>query len=142
MQKYSDLQNQQIRFIYFPSRLRWRGVCAFVTDVGSGMQWTRSVPRDEGQRLADGQDVWSRRLEVGVKPAEFLSGGDGVKQSLITGESTEQPEEPLRGECRAFSGVTVVTTLVWPVFFGPPGSGRVRRPAFPAPSFTGREINE
>jgi hypothetical protein len=29
--------------------------------------------------------------------------------------------------------VTVVTTLVWPVFFGPPDCGRVERPAFPAP---------
>jgi hypothetical protein len=37
---------------------------------------------------ADGQSVWSWRLKVGVKPAEFLSAGDGVKQTRIAGEST------------------------------------------------------
>jgi hypothetical protein len=30
---------------------------------------------------ADDEDVWSRRLEVGVKPVEFFSAGDGVKKA-------------------------------------------------------------
>jgi hypothetical protein len=44
--------------------------------------------------------VWSWRLEVGVKPAE-LSAGDGVKQNLITGESTE---EALKPSCAGMPG--------------------------------------
>jgi hypothetical protein len=60
---------------------------------------------------ADGEDVWSWRLEVGVKPAE-LSAGDGVKQNLITGESTEETVNHRVRECRDDSGGPVVTTLV------------------------------
>src|SRR6266550_4287432 len=32
--------------------------------------------------------------------------------SLVTGESTKEAVKPLRGECRVYSGVTVVTMLV------------------------------
>jgi hypothetical protein len=47
----------------------------------------------------------------------------------------------LRGECRAISGVTVVTTLVCFVFYRTRGCGRVVRPAFPAPSdLSGAEL--
>jgi hypothetical protein len=51
------------------------------------MRWTQRVLKTRAP-LADGEDVWSWRLEVGVKLAEFFSAGDGVKQTLITGEST------------------------------------------------------
>jgi hypothetical protein len=40
----------------------------------------------------------------------------------------------LRGECRAISGVTVVTMLVCFILFCTRGCGRGGRPAFPAPS--------
>jgi len=40
----------------------------------------------------------------------------------------------LRGECRAISGVTVVTMLVCFILFCTRGRGRGGRPAFPAPS--------
>jgi hypothetical protein len=43
----------------------------------------------------------------------------------------------LRGECRAISGVTVVTMLVCFVFYRTRGCGRIERPAFPAPSDLG-----
>src|ERR1700723_1929268 len=38
--------------------------------------------------------------------------GDGDKQARSPGRARRNPSKPLRGECRAFSGVTVVTTLV------------------------------
>jgi hypothetical protein len=38
----------------------------------------------------------------------------------------------LRGECRVFSGVTVVTCLR-AFYFCTQGCGRIERPAFPAP---------
>jgi hypothetical protein len=45
-----------------------------------GMRWTRSALLTNSAD-ADDEVVWSRRLEVGVKPAEFLSAGDGVKKA-------------------------------------------------------------
>ena len=54
--------------------------------------------------------------------------------SLVTGESTKETVKPLRGECRVISGVTVVTTLVCFVLFRTRDCGRIKRPAFPAPS--------
>src|ERR1700737_974213 len=52
-----------------------------------------------------------------------------------------KPLKPLRGECRAFSGVTVVTNAR--VYYHyTRGCGRIGRPAFPAPSdWRGREVN-
>jgi hypothetical protein len=49
--------------------------------------------------------------------------------------------KPLRGECRAFSGVTVVTNAR--VYYHyTRGCGRIGRPAFPAPSdLRGRNIS-
>src|ERR1700724_4427162 len=40
------------------------------------------------------------------------SADDGGKQARSPGRARRKPLKPLRGECRAFSGVTVVTTLV------------------------------
>src|SRR5229473_8194737 len=50
------------------------------------------------------------------------------------GRARNKPLKPLRGECRAISGVTVVTMLVCFVLFCTRGCGRGGRPAFPAPS--------
>src|ERR1700733_12136018 len=60
---------------------------------------------------ADGEVVWSCRPDPGGKPAE-LSAGDGGKQARSPGRARRKPLKPLRRECRVFSGVTVVTTLV------------------------------
>ena len=57
-----------------------------------------------------------------------------MSNKLVTGESTKETVKPLRGECRVISGVTVVTTLVCFVLFRTRGFGRIKRPAFPAPS--------
>src|ERR1700730_17835960 len=49
------------------------------------------------------------------------------------GRARRKPLKPLRGECRAISGVTVVTNAR--VYYTPrAGCGRIGRPAFPAPS--------
>ena len=65
-----------------------------------------------------------------------------VSNKLVTGKSTKETVKPLRGECRVISGVTVVTMLVCFVLFRTRGCGRIKRPAFPAPSdIEGREIH-
>ena len=63
---------------------------------------------------------------------------DGGKQARSPGRARRKPLKPLRGECRAFSGVTVVTNAR--VYYHyTRGCGRIGRPAFPAPSdFRGR----
>src|ERR1700688_159844 len=38
-----------------------------------------------------------------------VSAGDGGKKARSPGRARRKPLKPLRGECRAFSGVTVVT---------------------------------
>src|SRR5664280_2449566 len=43
---------------------------------------------------------------------EAILAGDGGKEARSPGRARRKPLKPLRGECRAISGVTVVTTLV------------------------------
>jgi hypothetical protein len=75
IKKYSESQNMDLtasdfRIILLPSRSFQRG----------GSRSSRYVERDAvdveapltNGAEADGQVVWSRRLEVGVKPAEFF----------------------------------------------------------------------
>src|SRR6266566_7912795 len=50
------------------------------------------------------------------------------------GRARNKPLKPLRGECRVYSGVPVVTTLVCFVLFRTRGCGCIGHPAFPAPS--------
>src|SRR5882757_9958310 len=57
---------------------------------------------------------------------------DGGKQARSPGRARRKPLKPLRGECRAFSGVTVVTNAR--AFYTTRAAGRIGRPAFPAPS--------
>jgi hypothetical protein len=51
---------------------------------------------------ADGEVVWSRRLDAGVKLATMLShrAGKRGQESPIPGESTKEPVKPSRRECR------------------------------------------
>ena len=89
------------------------------------MQWTQAVPLTNGAG-ADGEVVWSWTPSAGV---------DGGYQAWYAGESTKETVTPLRGECRVSFGVTVVTMLVCFVFQNcMRGCGRIKRPAFPAPS--------
>jgi hypothetical protein len=57
---------------------------------------------------------------------------DGGKRARSPGRARSKPLKPLRGECRAISGVTVVTNAR--VYYTTRGCGRIGRPAFPAPS--------
>src|SRR6476646_9512533 len=43
--------------------------------------------------------------------------GDGNKRARSPGRARRKPLKPLRGECRLFSGVTVVTTLACLFYF-------------------------
>jgi hypothetical protein len=61
------------------------------------------------------------------------SADDGGKQARSPRRARRKPLKPLRGECRAFSGVTVVTNAR-AYYHYTRGCGRIGRPAFPAPS--------
>jgi hypothetical protein len=110
---------------------------------------TRGAYRDRHGRWArDAMDavVWpderrqcGRRSRVVLMPRRWhqVDGGnsanDGGKQARSPGRARRKPLKPLRGECRAFFGVTVVTMLVC-FLLCTQGCGRAERPAFPAPS--------
>ncbi len=74
------------------------------------MRWTL-MARQANALDADGEVVWFWRSEAGAKVAKMLTrlAGDGGNQAMVTEESTYKLLKPSRGECRAFSGVTVVT---------------------------------
>jgi len=55
---------------------------------------------------ADGEAVWSRRPDAGVKSAEAISADDGGKKARSPRRARRKPLKPLRGECRVFP--------VWP----------------------------
>ena len=48
---------------------------------------------------------------------KMISAGDGSKRARSPGRARRKPLKPLRGECRMFSGVTVVTTLACLFYF-------------------------
>src|SRR5216684_629031 len=48
---------------------------------------------------------------------------DGGKQARSPGRARRKPLKPLRGECRAISGVTVVTSLVCFIYFAREAAG-------------------
>jgi hypothetical protein len=53
---------------------------------------------------------------------------------MVTGESTKETVKTIARGMPGDSGVTVVTTLVCFILFRTRGCGRIKRPAFPAPS--------
>src|ERR1700676_1857920 len=75
------------------------------------MRWTRAA-------LLTRASTCGRRSRVVLTPRRWRQVGgsnsadDGGKQARSPGRARRKPLKPLRGECRAFSGVTVVTTLV------------------------------
>jgi hypothetical protein len=70
----------------FPIPPTPKGRFAIVTNVGRDAV-DAEVPLTKGTE-ADDEDVWSRRLEVGVKPTVVLIRRRRCQESLITGEST------------------------------------------------------
>ena len=66
------------------------GRFAVVTNVERGMRWTPWL-RKTSAGGADGEIVWSRSPDAGVKLGETFSRGDGGKQARHTGEITYKP---------------------------------------------------
>ena len=103
MQKYSALRRPQINgflsFVSFPQEGRF----AIVTDVGSGMRWTRQRQAQFFARTndaaADGEVVWSWRSDAGAKVAES-SANDGGNQAWSPRRARRKPLKPLRREGR------------------------------------------
>jgi hypothetical protein len=64
------------------------------------MRWTRKVRRTSAPE-ADGEDVWARHPDAGVKflGSESLSGMTVAKSPVRRGERVIS-RNPLRGECR------------------------------------------
>jgi hypothetical protein len=98
-QKYSGFQKTQISFITPPSRPTPKGRFAIVTDVGGGMRWTRMRCKT-GSVGADGEVVWSRHPDAGVRSAGKYPAADGGKKDRSPGRARRKPLKPLRGECR------------------------------------------
>ena len=90
----------EIRVSFSSSRLDERGV-RVVTNAGRGCDG-RARCRTTSGASADGQVVWSRSPDAGVKLADDESEGDGGYQARHSRESTKQPLKPLRRECRLY----------------------------------------
>ena len=98
-----------------------------------GMRWTRRALLTKALE-ADGEVVWSWRPDAGVKSRGIIPARRRWQKSPITGESTKETVKTIARGMPGDTGVTVVTTLVYFVFYRTRGCGRIERPAFPAPS--------
>jgi hypothetical protein len=66
---------------------------------------------DEGAQLADGEAVWSWRLDAGVKLAELAPPATEARKPDLRGERGISCK-PLRAGCRVIFGATAVNTRV------------------------------
>ncbi len=84
------------------------GRFAIVTNVGSGMRWTRRAARRTAHSR-DGEVAWSRRPDAGVKFAGDAShhAGDGGKKARSPRRARRKPLKPLRRGCRTASASPV-----------------------------------
>jgi hypothetical protein len=80
-----------------------RGVSRSSRTLGAGCDGRNWRLRRE-RLIADGEVVWSRRLEVGVKPAEILFAGDGVKKARSPGRARSSQLKPSRAGMSGNSG--------------------------------------
>ena len=96
------------------------GRLAIVTDAGRDAV-DADAPITNGAE-ADGEVVWSWRPDAGVKSMEATPPTTVANKPGHRGEH-EISRKPLRGECRVFSGVTVVTTLVCLFYFACEAAG-------------------
>ena len=162
-QKYFCFLPRQITGVFRASRALRRGVSRSSRTLGAGCGGRGSVVARGGCRAGSdgpvsiaparrrtalkrtakpcgpGTRCWCQvgggaSTQPGLLRCQFADDGDKTNSS--PGRARNKPLKPLRGECRAFSGVTVVTTVCsLPMHTG---CGRVERPAFPAPSLEGR----
>jgi hypothetical protein len=113
------------------------GRFAIVTDVGSGMRWTRMV-------LLTRAPFRGRRSRVVLTPRRWRqvggsnSAGDGDKKARSPGRARRKPLKPLRAGMPGDPGATVVTCLR-AFYFCTQGCGCNGHPAFPTPSVFGGE---
>jgi hypothetical protein len=78
------------------SRSRKEGRFAVVTNVGSGMRWTRVVQKTNAPN-ADGEAAWSRYLDADINLVTMLRIAPGmVTKSPITRESAEETVKTIR----------------------------------------------
>ena len=104
--KYSASGFSQITFLTTPST-PLEGRIAIVTDAG--------LDAMDADGATDESTGCGRRSRVVLTPRRWRqvgginSAGDGGKRARSPGRARRKPLKPLRGECRAFSGVTVVT---------------------------------
>ena len=135
-QKYSGSLLMQITSSSSPSRPNTEGRFAIVTNVGQGMRWTRAV-------LLTRAPPCGRRSRVVLTPRRWrqvcgrCSAGDGGKKARSPGRARRKPLKPLRGECRAISGVTVVTMLACLFYFACEAAGASRARHSLRPLFSG-----
>ena len=98
------------------------------------MRWTREV-------LLTRALSCGRRSRVVLTPRRWrqvlwrYSARRRWQKSPVAGESTKETVKTIARGMPGETGVTVVTTLVYFVFYRTRGCGRIERPAFPAPSF-------
>src|SRR6478672_1389730 len=92
------------------------GRCATSSTRG-GMRWTPAALKTISACWRTAKSCGPDTPTLGVKSAEDDSAGDGSKRARSPGRARRKPLKPLRGECRMFSGVTVVTTLACLFYF-------------------------
>ncbi len=77
---------------------------------------------------------WRRRNQVRPGLISLNPPMTVTRRIRSPGRARNKPLKPLRGECRVYSGVPVVTTLVCFTLFRTRGCGCIGHPAIPAPS--------
>jgi hypothetical protein len=111
------------------------GRFAIVTNVGSGMRWTR-----QHQLTSDVAGV--RRSRVVLTPRRWCQGGggnsadDGGKKARSPGRARNKPLKPLRRKRRVNPAEPVVTTLVCSLHFAREAAGAVSARRFLRPLFS------
>src|ERR1700761_1721617 len=72
------------------------------------MRWTRAAHQTNALP-ADGEAMWSRCLDAGIKLREKFSHDDGDKKARSPGRAWNKPLKPAARGMPDVSGVTVVT---------------------------------
>ena len=79
--------------------------------------------KDEGADSRTAKSCGPDASTLASSFAEATPRGDGDNKARSPGRARYKPLKPLRGECRAISGVTVVTTLVCLFYFACEAAG-------------------
>ena len=110
-----------------------KGRLAIVTDAGRDAVDAGSA-FDEGIFWRTAKSCGPGASTPASSLAEDIPARRRRQTSPITGESTKETVKTIARGMPGETGVLVVTTLVYFVFYRTRGCGRIERPAFPAPS--------